>query len=163
MARPPGRAAQRTRKARVEAQAQAQAGAQGDQPPIAAQAPARAGAGLPLPSPRASTNVMIADIVLRAAGSLLRARLEKGLLVQSYGPDEKGRAKAARLIEGRSLGASLALWGASHLARRSPLGLALVAGSLALKVLYDRGKRLETKRRPSRRQPAAPPAPDDKA
>ncbi|MFN4240375.1 MAG: hypothetical protein ACK4E5_07010 [Erythrobacter cryptus] len=158
MARP-GRAARRTRKAKAQTQVEPQ----GDQPPLAAEPPPRAGAGLLLPSPRASTNVMIADIVLRAAGSLLRDRLEKGLLVQSYGLDEKGRAKATRLIEGRSLGASLALWGASHLARRSPLGLALVAGSLALKVLYDRGKRLETKRRPSRRQPAAPPAPDDKA
>lgn len=161
MARP-GRAARRTRKAQGEAQDPAPVEPQGDQPSIAKEAPARAGAGLPLPSPRASTNVMIADIVLRAAGSLLRDRLEKGLLVQSYGPDEKGRAKAARLIEGRPLGASIALWGASHLARRSPLGLALVAGGLALKVLYDRGKRLETKHPRPRRRPAAPPAPEEK-
>ena len=42
---------------------------------------------------------------------------------------------------------TLALWGASRLARRSPIGLAVVAGGLAAKVFYDRGKRLETKRR----------------
>jgi hypothetical protein len=98
--------------------------------------------GLPLPSPVASTNLVIADIVLRAAGGLLRERMERGLLIRSY--DE---AKAARLVDGRGVAASLALWGASRLARRSPMGLALVAGGLAAKVFYDRGKRLEAQRK----------------
>lgn len=92
--------------------------------------------GLPLPSPVASTNLLIADIVLRAAGGLLREQMEKGLLVRSY-----DRAKAERLIKGRGIASSVALWGASRLARRSPLGLAVVAGGLAAKVFYDRGKR----------------------
>lgn len=103
--------------------------------------------GLPLPSPVAGTNLVIADIVLRAAGGLLRDRMEKGLLIKSYGANEKGRAKAERLVDGRGLATSVALWGASHLARRSPIGLAVVAGGLAAKVFYDRGKRLEAKRR----------------
>ena len=98
--------------------------------------------GLPLPSPVAGTNLVIADIVLRAAGGLLRDRMEKGLLVKSY-----DKAKAERLVDGRSLATSVALWGASHLARRSPMGLAVVASGLAAKVFYDRGKRLEAKRR----------------
>jgi hypothetical protein len=98
--------------------------------------------GLPLPSPVASTNLVIADIVLRAAGGLLRERMERGLLIKSY--DE---AKAAKLVDGRGVAASLALWGASRLARRSPLGLVAVAGGLAAKVFYDRGKRLEAKRK----------------
>ncbi len=99
--------------------------------------------GLPLPSPVASTNLVIADILFRAAGGLLRDRMEKGLIVKSY-----DAAKAEKLVDGRGLAASVALWGASHLARRSPLGLAVVAGGLAAKVFYDRGKRLENKRRP---------------
>jgi hypothetical protein len=103
--------------------------------------------GLPLPSPVAGTNLVIADIVLRAAGGLLRDRLEKGLIVKSYGATDKGRTKAEKLVDGRGVATNLALWGASHLARRSPLGLAVVAGGLAAKVFYDRGKRLETKRR----------------
>jgi hypothetical protein len=98
--------------------------------------------GLPLPSPVAVTNLVIADIVLRAAGGLLRDRMEKGMLVRSY-----DKAKADKLVDGRGLATSVALWGASHLARRSPMGLAVVAGGLAAKVFYDRGKRLEAKRR----------------
>ncbi len=98
--------------------------------------------GLPLPSPVAATNLVIADIVLRAAGGMLRNRMERGLLVKSY-----DKAKADKLVDGRGLATSVALWGASHLARRSPLGLAVVAGGLAAKVFYDRGKRLEAKRK----------------
>ena len=102
--------------------------------------------GVPLPSPVAGTNLIIADIVFRAAGGLLRDRLEKGLLTRSY-----DSAKAEKLVDGRGLATTVALWGASHLARRSPLGLAVVAGGLAAKVFYDRGKRLERRRR-ARRQ-----------
>ena len=98
--------------------------------------------GLPLPSPVAATNLVIADIVLRAAGGLLRDRMEKGLLVKSY-----DQAKADKLVDGRGVATTLALWGASRIARRSPLGLAVVAGGLAAKVFYDRGKRLQKKAR----------------
>ena len=107
--------------------------------------------GLKLPSPSAGTNLVIADIVLRAAGGLLRDRLEKGLIVKSH-----GQAKADRLVDKRGLASSLALYGASRLARRSPLGLAVVAGGLAAKVFYDRGKRLDQKRRAAK--PTPPPA-----
>lgn len=113
----------------------------------AATAPTGPG-GVPLPSPVAGTNLIIADIVLRAAGGLLRDRMEKGLLVRSY-----DHAKAEKLVDKRGVATSLALWGASHLARRSPLGLAVVAGGLAAKVFYDRGKRLEAKRRAARKTP----------
>lgn len=98
--------------------------------------------GLPMPSPVAGTNIMIANIILRAAGGLLRDRMEKGLLINSH-----DKASAERLINGRSVTASMALWGASHLARRSPFGLAVVASGLAAKVFYDRGKRIEANRR----------------
>lgn len=107
-------------------------------------------AGLPLPSPIAGTNLMIANIVLRAASGLLRNRLEKGLLVASY-----DKAKADRLVDGRTVVMSVALWGASRIATRSPVGLALVTGGLAAKVLYDRGKQIETKRR-ARKQSGGP-------
>lgn len=98
-----------------------------------------------LPSPDPVTNLVIADIVLRGAGSLLRQRLEKGLLTGQLESD-----KAKRLVESRGMVSTLALWGASRLATRSPAGLAVVAGGLAAKVLYDRGKRIEAKRRAKR-------------
>lgn len=123
------------RKARGKGKARTPAPTEPETPPTGL-------AGLPLPSPVASTNLVIADIVFRAAGGLLRDRMEKGLLIKSY-----DKAKAERLVDGRGLATSVALWGASHLARRSPLGLAVVAGGLAAKVFYDRGKRLETRRR----------------
>ncbi len=103
--------------------------------------PSAAKPGLTLPSPDASTNLVIADIVLRAAGGLLRDRLEKGLITRHHDDD----AKAHRMVDKRGIAASAMLWGASRLARRSPIGLAMVAGGLAAKVFYDRGKRLETK------------------
>ncbi|MFM7378073.1 MAG: hypothetical protein ACKO1O_08110 [Erythrobacter sp.] len=112
--------------------------------------------GLPLPSPSAGTNLVIADIVLRAAGGLLRDRLEKGLIVKSHGKD-----KADKLVGQHGLASSLALYGASRLARRSPLGLAVVAGGLAAKVFYDRGKRLDKKRRA--KKAAAPPPADSES
>jgi hypothetical protein len=112
--------------------------------------------GLPLPSPSAGTNLVIADIVLRAAGGLLRDRLEKGLLIKGHGKD-----KADKLVGNRGLASSLALYGASRLARRSPIGLAVVAGGLAAKVFYDRGKRLEAKRRAGKAP--APPSADSES
>lgn len=96
----------------------------------------------PLPSPNPVTNMVIADIVLRGASMLLRRRVEKGLLTGQLAKDQ-----AARLVEKRGAMSTLALWGASRIATRSPLGLAVVAGGLAAKVFYDRGKRLEARRR----------------
>ncbi|MDJ0643943.1 MAG: hypothetical protein QNJ15_14110 [Erythrobacter sp.] len=98
--------------------------------------------GLPLPSPDPATNLLIADIVLRGAGRVLRETLEKRMLVANYDPD-----KARELVDGRTVLTSLAVYGASKLAARSTPGLALVAGGLALKALYDRGKSIQLLRR----------------
>ena len=68
---------------------------------------------VPLPSPDAGTNLVIADVVLRAAGGLLRDRMEKGLLINSYDDASKGKAKAEKLVDKRGLATSVALWGAS--------------------------------------------------
>ncbi len=108
----------------------------------AAETPPASKSCLKLPSPEAATNLVIADVVLRAAGGLLRDRLEKGLINRHHHDDPK----AHRLVDKRGVGTSAMLWAASHLARRSPVGLAVVVGGLAAKVFYDRGKRLESKR-----------------
>jgi hypothetical protein len=132
----------RSRPVKNTAQSPADSGAQG----------AKSGkgiGGLPLPSPSAATNLVIADIVMRAASGLLRKRMEKGMLVKSY-----DSARAEKLVDGRGVAATVALWGASRLATRSPIGLAVIAGGLAAKVLYDRGKQIQTDRR-SRKVPGS--------
>lgn len=106
-----------------------------------------------LPSPDPATNLMIADIVLRGAGMMLRNRLEKGLLT-----GQLDRDNAQRLLDNRGMVSTVALWSASRLATRSPVGLAVVAGGLAAKVLYDRGKRIQTKRRGRKTAKTAPDA-----
>lgn len=90
---------------------------------------------LPLPSPEPATNLLIADIVLRGATRTLRETLRKRMVLAQYDPD-----KARELVDGRTLITSLSLYGASRLAASSTAGLAVVAGGLALKTLYDRGK-----------------------
>ncbi|WP_156317980.1 hypothetical protein [Porphyrobacter sp. AAP60] len=130
----------RSRPSKKTAQSPADSGAQGAQS-------GKGIAGLPLPSPSAATNLVIADIVMRAASGLLRKRMEKGMLIKSY-----DSARAEKLVDGRGVAATVALWGASRLATRSPIGLAVIAGGLAAKVLYDRGKQIQTDRR-SRKVP----------
>ena len=122
-------------------------------PPTAAAPPTPPPSANPITaSPISGTNLVIADIVLRAAGGMLRERMEQGLLA-------KGLNAARGQTPGGALGfaTSAVLWGASRLARRSPLGLAVVAGGLAAKLVYDRGKQLEAKRakRKASRQPTA--------
>jgi hypothetical protein len=103
--------------------------------------PAAGGAsGLPLPSTDPATNFLIADIVLRAAGDFARERIEKKTLAHTY-----SRAAAEDIVGGQSLAKTIALYGISRIATRSPAGLALVAGGLILKALYDRGKNREAR------------------
>ncbi|MFN3990650.1 MAG: hypothetical protein ACK4IS_10370 [Erythrobacter sp.] len=97
-------------------------------------------AGLPLPSTDPATNFLIADIVLRAASDLAREAIEKKTLAQTY-----DRAKAEELVTSQSIVKTIALYGISRIATRSPAGLALVAGGLVVKALYDRGKSIEAR------------------
>lgn len=96
--------------------------------------------GFPLPSDNPATNFLIADIVLRAAGDFAREQIEKKTLSQTY-----DRAKAEELVGSQSLAKTIALYGISRIATRSPAGLAIVAGGLVLKALYDRGKSVEAR------------------
>lgn len=91
---------------------------------------------IPLPSTEPSTNLLIADIVLRGASNLFRRSVEQRIARAST-DDEAG---AQELVDGRAMLTSLALYGASKLATRSVPGLLLVSGGLVAKTLYDRGK-----------------------
>jgi hypothetical protein len=90
------------------------------------------------PSTNPATNLLIADIVLRGASSLFRKNVESRVAEANYGPEQ-----ARETLDGRTILTTLALYGASKVATRSVPGLALVAGGLVLKTLYDRGKTRE--------------------
>lgn len=88
------------------------------------------------PSPNPATNILIVDVVSRGLGMMLRRKLEHRVVAQSTGDS----VEAKKLVDSKSLLSSLALYGASRLAVKSPIGLGVVAGGIALKTLYDRGK-----------------------
>jgi hypothetical protein len=104
--------------------------------------PAKSGETLPerkpltVPSPDPATNLLIADIVLRSASKLFQKRVEQQVARKSTGDEDQ----AKQLLDGRGIIRTLTLYGASKIATRSPAGLGVVAGGLALKTLYDRGK-----------------------
>ena len=89
-------------------------------------------------SPPPTTNLLIADIVLGAASGLLHKDVDRRVAKA-----EKDSPSGGRTLDGRTILTTLALYGASRVATRSVPGLALVAGGLALKTLYDRGKARE--------------------
>lgn len=91
-----------------------------------------------LPSPDATTNLLIADIVLRSASRLFRRNVERRI-ARSGVSDGEAKLESST-FHGPSLLTSVALYGASKIATRSPVGLGVVAGGLILKTLYDRGK-----------------------
>ncbi len=90
--------------------------------------------------------MLIADIVLRGASSLFRKNVESRVAEVNYGPEQ-----AQETLDGRTILTTLALYGASKIATRSVPGLALVAGGLVLKTLYDRGKTRELKEHAERK------------
>ena len=95
---------------------------------------ARSKAGaVPPPSPSPMTNIVLADVLLRAGGQLLRRSVEAGVLGQKYG---KGKAK--KIIRGRSMKQTLLATAIARIATRSVPGAIIVGGGLLAKTLYDR-------------------------
>ena len=101
--------------------------------PVARKAGGNTG-GMPGPSTNPATNILIADIVLRGAGRIMRNGLQKGMLQAGY-----SRETARDMINNRTLASSLLLYGASKIATRSIPGALIVGGGLVAKTLYDRG------------------------
>lgn len=69
---------------------------------------------------------------------MLRKNVEGRVAKANFGPE-----RATEVLDGRTILTTLALYGASKLATRSVPGLAIVAGGLVLKTLYDRGRSRE--------------------
>ncbi|WP_298469053.1 hypothetical protein [uncultured Erythrobacter sp.] len=100
---------------------------------------------LTIPSPNPATNLLIADILVRGASTMFRQNIEQRVAKASADNEEQ----AQELLDGRTLLTTLALYGASKLATKSPVGLGIVAGGLVLKTLYDRGKSVQLGRKRS--------------
>ncbi|EAQ27919.1 guanylate kinase [Erythrobacter sp. NAP1] len=106
-------------------------------------ADAKANSRIPVPSTNPATNLVIAEIIMRGASTLFRQNVERQVAKASYGDEGKAR----EVLDGRTIVTSLALYGASKLATRSPLGLGVVTGALVAKTLYDRGKSRQLRKR----------------
>ena len=85
------------------------------------------------PSPSPMTNVILADVLLRAGGQLLRRSVETGLLGRQFG---KGKAK--KIVKGRSMAQTLVGTAIARIATRSVPGAIVIGGGLLAKTLYDR-------------------------
>jgi hypothetical protein len=90
---------------------------------------------VPPPSPNPMTNLVIADIVLRGGGRLLRTVVERSVLKTKY-PHETAKS----LINGRGMAQTLIGTAVARIATRSVPGAILVGGGLLAKALYDRKK-----------------------
>ena len=110
---------------------------------LASDVDATENARFPVPSTNPATNLLIADLVVRSFSRLLRDKAEKAVARANY--DDEERAK--QLVDGRTIVTTMALYGASKLATRSPLGLGIVTAALVGKTLYDRGRTVQKKRR----------------
>lgn len=101
---------------------------------------------LPGPSLNPATNLLVADIGMRAASRFLRRTMEKGLLQLKFSP-----GKAHEVVEGRSLGQRMISAGLAHVATRSVPGALLVTGGIIAKSILDRSlSRRESARRGER-------------
>lgn len=87
----------------------------------------------PSPSPNPLTNLIIADVVLRGGGRLLRHAVERSVLGVKYPKD-----KARDIVKGRSMARTLMGAAVARVATRSVPGALVVGGSLLAKALYDR-------------------------
>ena len=93
---------------------------------------------VPAPSPNPMTNLIIADVALRAGGALLRHGVERGLIGTKL-----GTKKAGRVIKGRSMMQTLVGTAIARIATHSLPGAIIVGGGMLAKTLYDRKRKAE--------------------
>ena len=88
---------------------------------------------VPGPSPNPMTNLVIADLVLRAGTRVARHAIERGVLGKKYPSD-----KAKQIVKSRSMVQTLVGTAVARVATGSVPGAILVGGALLAKTLYDR-------------------------
>lgn len=90
---------------------------------------------VPGPSPNPMTNLVLADLVLRGSGRLMRRTVEQLLLQSKY---DQGMAR--RIVKGRGLTKTLLSTAIARVATSSVPGALVVGGGLLAKTLYDRNQ-----------------------
>lgn len=97
--------------------------------------------GVPGPSDNPATNLMMADIAIRAGSYIVRRSIEKGFLRGRYG---KHTAKA--IVKNKTMGQTLLSFALARVATRNVPGAIVVGGGALAKTLLDRRKsRLHSK------------------
>lgn len=88
------------------------------------------------PSDNPATNLLIADVAIRAGGYLVRRGVEKGFLAGRYGKDT-----AHAIVRNKSLKDTLVSAILARVATRSVPGAVVVGGGALAKTLLDRRKK----------------------
>ena len=90
---------------------------------------------VPGPSEDPATNLLLADVTIRAGSYILRRSVEKGFLSGRYGRDT-----ARAIVQNKSLGKSLVSFALAKIATRTLPGAVIIGGGAIAKTLYDRRK-----------------------
>ncbi|MEZ5680557.1 MAG: hypothetical protein R3E14_04595 [Erythrobacter sp.] len=90
---------------------------------------------VPGPTENPATNLMMADVAIRAGTYIVRRAVEKGLLRGRYGRD-----MARDILQNRTLGQTLVSFGLAKVATRNLPGAVIIGGGALAKSLYDRRK-----------------------
>lgn len=93
------------------------------------------GQDVPGLSENPATNLLLAEIAMRAGSTVLRRVVERGLLKGRY-----GKETARDIIGNRSLKRTLATTAVSRFATRSVPGALIVGTGLAAKLLFERSQ-----------------------
>ena len=101
---------------------------------------------VPGPSPDPATNLIMADILIRAGSYIVRSAVEKNLLKGRYGKDT-----ARQILNNRTAKQTFASFAAAKLATRSVPGAAVVGTGIALKALFDLSQKRRARLRGERK------------
>lgn len=102
---------------------------------------------VPGPSTNPATNLMLADVAVRAGSYIVRDVVEKGFLRGRY-----GKQTAKEIVQNKTLGSQIIGFGLAKLATRNLPGALLVGGGVAVKALYDRAQSRKAAKRKGDRE-----------
>lgn len=97
---------------------------------------------VPGPSPLPTSNLLLADIAMRAGSYLLRDVIERNLLKKRYGSQE-----AKGMVQNKGFKHKAASLAAGKVAAKSPMGAAVIGGAIIAKIIFDRGGQRNKRKR----------------